>query len=259
MFLSARLIAFALLLATIASPGVAAPDDAIAAAVANPLRSPRDVARDASQKPAQVLAFAGVKPGDRVADFWPTPPYSTALLSGVVGGQGRVYGIVPPKLFKDVPQAEVPVRGALAPFSNVTLLVQPFDKFAVPEPLDMVWLGKIYHDFPNATEMGPLDAAAVNRAIFAALKPGGTLLVIDHAANKGSGFRDIAAEDDKRVHRIDPAIVRAELLAAGFELVGESPLLANAADTHTASAFDPAIRDKTDRFILKFRKPLTAK
>lgn len=259
MLQSAKPIAFALLLAMIGSPVAASPSDAIAAAVANSLRSPRDVARDASQKPAEVLAFAGVKPGDRVADFWPTPPYSTALLSGVVGRQGRVYGIIPPKLFKDVPQAEAPVRGGLAPFANVTLLVQPFDKFAVPEPLDMVWLGKIYHDFPNATEMGPLDGAAVNRAVFAALKPGGTLIVIDHAATGGSGFRDTAAEDDKRLHRIDPAIVKAELLAAGFELVGESPLLANAADNHTISAFDPAIRDKTDRFILKFRKPLAAK
>ncbi len=247
------------ILLTAAVPAAATPaSDAIAAAIASPLRAPRDVTRDASQKPAELLAFAGVKPGDRVADFWPTPPYSTALLSGVVGAGGRVYGILPPKLFIDVPRAEAPVRAALAPLANVTLLIQPFDKFAAPEPLDLVWMGKIYHDFPNVAEMGPLDIAAVNRAVFAALKPGGLLIVIDHAAATGSGFRDTAAAEDKWVHRIDPAVVKAEIISAGFEFVGESPLLANPADDHRASAFDPAIRDHTDRFVLKFRKPTAA-
>lgn len=237
-----------------ASPGAAIPAY-IDAAVASPLRSPRDVARDAGQRPAEVLAFAGVKPGDKVADFWPTPPYSTALLSGVVGAKGHVYAIIPAKLFADVPQAEAKVRGDLTPYPNVTLLVQPFDKFATPESLDVVWLGKIYHDFPNATEMGPLDIAAVDRAVFRALKPGGVLIVIDHAARVGSGFRDTEADDAKRVHRIDPEIVKADLKAAGFELIATSDLLANPADDHLTSAFDPAIRNRTDRFILKFRKP----
>ena len=228
----------------------------IAGAVASPLRPPRDVERDATQRPAEVLAFAGVKPGDKVADFWPTPPYSTALLSAVVGGRGQVYAVIPPKLFADVPQAKPQVLGALTLFGNVTPVVEAFDAFAVPEPLDLVWLGKIYHDFPNATEMGPLDIAAVDRAIFASLKPGGILIVIDHAAPTGSGFRDIEADDAKRLHRIDPAIVKAELAAAGFQLVGESRLLANPDDDHAKSAFDPSIRNHTDRFILKFRKPL---
>lgn len=261
MLQSAQLLLGALLLSMVGLPAAAAPapTDAIAAAISSPLRSPRDVARDPSQMPAEVLAFAGVKPGDRVADFWPTPPYSTALLSGVVGPKGRVYALIPPKLFKDVPQAEAPVRGELAPFANVTVLVQPFDRFVAPELLDLIWLGKIYHDFPNATEMGPLDIAALNNAVYAALKPGGTLMVIDHAAAPQSGFRDTAAEDDKRTHRIDPAIVKADLLAAGFEFVGASEILANPADDHRASAFDPAIRNKTDRFILKFRKPPAAK
>jgi predicted methyltransferase len=227
----------------------------IAQAVASPLRSPKDVARDPGQKPAEVLAFAGVKPGDRIADFWPTPPYSTALLSGVAGPTGHVYGVLPPKLFKDVPQAEAVVRGMLAPYKNVTPLVQPFDRFAVPEPLDVVWMGKIYHDFPNATEMGPLDIAAVNKAVFRALKPGGIYIVIDHAAPTGSGFRDTEPDDAKRLHRIDPEIVKRQVLDAGFELVGESRLLANPADDHSKSPFDPAMRDRTDRFVFKFRKP----
>lgn len=228
----------------------------IAEAVASPLRPPRDVQRDASQKPAEVLTFAGVKPGDRIADFWPTPPYSTALLSAAAGPKGRVYAIIPAKLFKDVPQAEPKVRGDLSPYKNVTLLVQPFDRFSVPEKLDMVWMGKIYHDFPNVTEMGPLDIAEVDRAVFRALKPGGVFIIIDHAAPTGSGFRDTEPDDAKRLHRIDAEIVKAQVRAAGFVLVAESHLLANPGDDHSKSPFDPIVRDRTDRFVLKFRKPV---
>jgi predicted methyltransferase len=233
--------------------------DYVAAAVASPLRAPKDVARDPTQRPADVLAFAGVKPGDRVADFWPIPPYSTALLSALVGPEGHVYAVVPPKLFRDLPDAESRVKALLAPFENVTLLVQPFDAFRSPEPLDSVWLGKIYHDFPNTTEMGPLDIAAANRSFLDALKPGGVLIVIDHAADASSGVRDTEPGDAKRVHRIDPELVKTEVLAAGFEFAGASSVLANQADDHRKSSFDPAIRDHTDRFIFKFRRPLSAR
>lgn len=224
-------------------------------ALASPLRPPADLQRDPGQKPAELLALSGAKPGDRIADFWPVPPYSTALLSALAGPEGRVYAVVPTKLFTDVPEADAKVRGMLAPFANVTMLAQAFDRFETPEPLDLVWMGKTYHDFPNTTEMGPLDIAAVNRAVFRALKPGGVLMVIDHAAPAGSGFRDTEPDDAKRLHRIDPEIVKAEVLAAGFVLEAESPLLANPADDHTKSPFDPAIRNRTDRFVLKFRKP----
>ena len=227
----------------------------VTAAVASPLRDARDRARDEGNRPAEALALAGVKPGDRVADFWPTPPYSTGLLSGVVGPAGRVYAIVPPKLFKDVPQAEPVVKGGLSVFPNVTMVVQAFDAFAVPEALDVVWLGKIYHDFPNVAEMGPLDTAAVNRAIFKALKPGGILIVVDHAARKGSGFRDTEPDDKKRLHRIDPEVVKADMATAGFRLIADSDLLSNPADDYTKSPFDPALRNHTDRFVMKFRKP----
>jgi predicted methyltransferase len=225
----------------------------VAAAVASSERAARE--RDVGQKPAEVLAFAGVKPGDRAADFWPVPPYSTSLLSLVVGPKGRVYAIVPPKLLKDVPEADGHVREMLAPYANVVRLDQAFDRFAPPEPLDLVWMGKTYHDFPNVAEMGALDIAALNRAVFAALKPGGVLIVIDHAAAAGSGFTDTEADDKKRLHRIDPEVVKRQVLAAGFVLEAESRLLANPDDDHTKSPFDPAWRNRTDRFVLKFRKP----
>jgi predicted methyltransferase len=226
----------------------------VAAAVASPDRAAKE--RDVGQKPAEVLAFAGVKPGDKVADFWPVPPYSTSLLSLVVGPKGCVYAVLPPKLFRDVPEADGHVREMLKPYANVTRTDQAFDRFVSPEPLDLIWLGKTYHDFPNVHEMGPLDIAALNRALFRALKPGGTLIVIDHAAPAGSGFLDTEADHNKRLHRIDPEVVKRQVTAAGFELVAESRLLANPDDDHTKSPFDPAMRNRTDRFVLKFRKPV---
>jgi predicted methyltransferase len=98
--------------------------------------------------------------------------------------------------------------------------------------------------------MGPTDVPAFNKAVFTALKPGGVYVVLDHAAAAGSG---IAATDT--LHRIDPARVRSDVLAAGFEFNSESSILANSADDHTKNVFDPSIRNHTDQFLFKFRKP----
>lgn len=250
----AAILGFAAMLATATAQAQAqAIPPYVAAAVASPERAARE--RDVGQKPAEVLAWSGVKPGDKVADFWPVPPYSTSLLSLVVGAKGRVYAIVPPKLLKDAPEADGKVREMLAPYANVVRLDQAFDRFVAPEPLDVVWMGKTYHDFPNVQEMGPLDIAALNRAVFEALKPGGVLIVVDHAAAPGSGFLDTEADDARRLHRIDPEVVKRQVTAAGLELVAESPLLANPDDDRTRSPFDPALRNRTDRFVLKFRRP----
>jgi predicted methyltransferase len=227
----------------------------VSAAIESPTRPERDKKRDADQKPTELLIFAGVKPGDRVADFWPAPPYSTGLLSLVVGDKGHVYGIVPSKLIAEVPEAKADLERATAPYQNVSLVVQPFDRFTVPEKLDVVWMGKIYHDFPNVAEMGTVDIAAVNRAVFNALKPGGVYIVIDHAATPGSGYLDTEPDMKKRVHRIDPEIVKRQVLAAGFVLDSESRVLANPNDHHDKSVFEATMTGKTDRFVFKFRKP----
>ena len=248
-------IGLAAALVTSLSAGAGAIPPYVTAAVENPARPAADRARDPGQRPAELLAFAGVKPGDRIADFWPAPPYSTALLSGVAGPTGRVYAILPAKLVRETPQAEADVKARLAPFANVTLLVQPFDAFAVPERLDLVWMGKIYHDFPNVAEMGPIDIAAVHRAVFRALKPGGVYLIVDHAAAPGSGYLDTEPDMAKRLHRIDPEVVRRQVEAAGFRLAAESRILANPADNHTKSVFAPEMRNATDRFVFKFVKP----
>ena len=121
-----------------------------------------------------------------------------------------------------------------------------FATLASPEPLDLVWTSQNYHDMHNPGRN--LDINAANKAIFNALKPGGTYIVLDHSAADGVAF-------NAQLHRIDPAMVKSEVLAAGFEFVGESNVLRNPADPRDKTVFDPSIRHKTDQFMMKFRKP----
>ena len=132
------------------------------------------------------------------------------------------------------------------------MLIDAADRFAVPERLDLVWTAQNYHDLHD-TFMKPTDIAALNAAIFRALKPGGVFIVIDHAAESGSGLRDT-----ETLHRIDPQSIREEVTAAGFVFEGESAVLRNADDSHLLRVFDPAIRHRTDQVVLKFRKPGSA-
>ena len=115
------------------------------------------------------------------------------------------------------------------------------------EPADVVFTAQNYHDVHNVPN---IDIAAFNKSVFNALKPGGAYVVLDHAAAAGSGGRDTST-----LHRIDPEAVKAEALAAGFVLAGQSKVLENPQDAHTVAVFDPSIRGKTDQFILKFTKP----
>jgi predicted methyltransferase len=112
---------------------------------------------------------------------------------------------------------------------------------------DLVWTTQNYHDFHNIKD---LDIATINRTIFEALKPGGIYFVVDHVAEAGSGTRDT-----NTLHRIDPEAVKQELKAAGFQFVGESKLLRNTSDDHSAKVFEGPIQGNTDQFILKFKKP----
>jgi len=137
----------------------------------------------------------------------------------------------------------------VAALPNAKALTGPMTALDLPDNVDAVITVQNYHDMH--LKPFPVDTAAkANAEIFKSLKPGGVFLVVDHAAVAGSG---IGAADS--LHRIDVAAVKSEVEAAGFKLEAESPLLASAADPHTASVFDPSIRGKTDQFILKFRKP----
>lgn len=221
----------------------------IAAAVSDPMRPAEDKARDAVRKPADMLAFAGVKDGDQIADLVPGGGYFTKLFSKAVGTNGKVYAFFPTELDAAMAKRGKTIPGADSNYPNVSVLHQPLVSFTAPEPLDIVWTSQNYHDMHDKF-MGPPDIAAVNKAIFAALKPGGVFIVLDHAAADGSG---LSATDT--LHRIDEAAVKKEVEAAGFVLEAEDNSLRNPKDPRTANVFDPSIRGHTDQFVLKFRKP----
>jgi predicted methyltransferase len=222
----------------------------VTAAVSNPDRPEADTKTDADRKPADCVAFAGIKPGDKVADLIPGRGYYTRIFSGVVGPKGWVYAFVPSELIPLLQKNNIPFPPPANPkFANVSFLQAPVAKFVAPEKLDVVWTSQNYHDLHNKN-FGQPDMNAFNKAVFDALKPGGTYIVLDHAAAAGSG-----AGDTETLHRIDPALVKKEVLAAGFVFAGESKVMADPTDDHTKKIFDPSIRGKTDRFLFKFRKP----
>ena len=222
----------------------------ITAAVADPSRPEADTKRDDGRKPAEVLAFSGVKPGDKVIELDPGPLYFTRILSNAVGPRGRVYAYIPSDLDEIDKKNNIAVPPPPEPhYPNVTFVYEPIAKVHAPEAADLVWTSDNIHDFHNKL-FGPADMTAVNAAIYRALKPGGVYIVADHVAEAGSGLRDT-----ETLHRIDPAQVKAEALAAGFVLESESQVLRNPADDHTKRVFDISIRWKTDQFIFKFRKP----
>jgi predicted methyltransferase len=210
------------------------PSAVVVAAVADAGRPDVDKARDVGRKPAQLVALAGVKAGDKVGEFSPGGGFYTRILAKVVGDKGKVYTIN---------RTVSPGMAAMtATYPNVTPTAATYIDFKSPEPLDVVWTTENYHDFKNGNDMG-----AVNKAVFEALKPGGIYLITDHNA-PGAGFTVT-----RTLHRIDVESVKAEVLAAGFTLDTQSSLLANPADPHTVSSSD--MHDDTDRFVLKFRKP----
>jgi len=247
----------ALSIALVASTGLAGYAAAsvpayITTAVFDAGRPADDTAQDINRKPDEVLAFAGVRPGATVVDLMPGSGYYTRILSKIVGPKGKVYALQPVEMDKAAPKGLKSLNSfaGTAAYPNVSLLVQPVAGISVPEPVDLIWTSMNYHDLHDPF-LGSPDMAQFNKTIFNALKPGGIFLVLDHVAADGTGF---SKTDD--LHRVDPAAVKAEVLAAGFQFVGESTVLRNPHDDHSLPVFDKAIRGKTDRFIYKFRRPL---
>ncbi len=224
----------------------------VAAAIADSARPADDRKLDENRKPGETLAFAGVKSGGKVAELLPGKGYFTRILSKAVGARGRVFTLAPEK-GADAP-ADRPDFIALAQavaddpgYGNVTVVKLQKGGVTVPEPVDVFFTAQNYHDLHNYPG---LDLEAFNKSVFAALKPGGVYVILDHSAEKGSGARDT-----QTLHRIDAELVKKEVTAAGFQFVSDSDALANSADSHTTKVFDPSVRGKTDQFILKFRKP----
>ena len=241
----------ALALAVGAAPAVAADASTAdyAAALADPARPAADRDRDAARKPAELLAFAGIKPGQSVGDYVMGGGYLTRILSGAVGTAGHVYAFQPAEFIALRKQYGDDQTAVAAAYANVDAVGGAFAAPAFPVPLDAIVTVQNFHDlylkpFPEGTG----DKASA--ALFAALKPGGTLVVVDHSAADGSGT---TLSDS--LHRIDKAAVVAALTKAGFVLEAESDLYKRPEDPRTANVFDPAIRGKTDQFTLRFRKP----
>jgi predicted methyltransferase len=220
-------------------------------AIADPGRA-KDAKIDDRRKAAALVSFSGVKPGDLVLELIPGSGYFTRVFSKVVGPKGHVYAVVPQEMETGHPGADKLRALAKTGYNNIEVLVQPAAALKSPKLADLAFTSQNYHDYPDSF-MGPTDPALLNKAVFAALKPGGVYIVVDHAAEAGSGLRDTDT-----LHRIDPSIVKSQVTAAGFEFVGESDVLRNAADDHKLKVFDPAIRGHTDQFAYKFRKPKTA-
>jgi predicted methyltransferase len=191
-----------------------------------------------------------VKPGDKVVDLIPGSGYFTKVFSKIVGPKGHVFMIWPDEYAKEAQPDPIKNQGlARTGYPNTSVILQPGAAFATPEPVDLVFTVQNYHDYPDKF-MGKIDPMIFNRAVYKALKPGGVFLVVDHTGEAGSGLRDTDT-----LHRIDPAIVKRQVIAAGFVFEGESKALRNPDDDLKKLVFDKSIRGHTDQFIFKFRKP----
>ncbi|MBE1159804.1 class I SAM-dependent methyltransferase [Dyella acidiphila] len=222
----------------------------VRAAISDPARA-QDASNDARRKITDVMVFTQVKPGQKVLELIPGSGYFTRVFSGIVGKQGHVYALWPNEYAKeDADNVTITQKIAADPhYSNVTILSQPAAQLSAPESVDIVFTSQNYHDYPD-TFMGKVDPVAFDKQVYAALKPGGLFVVIDHVAPAGSGMADTDT-----LHRIDPDIVKKQVESAGFVFAGESSVLRNPSDPHTNKVFDASIRGHTDQFMFKFRKP----
>jgi predicted methyltransferase len=212
--------------------------------VESPERTTEMIERDPARKPAEVLALAGLAEGDHVAELGAFGQYYSTILSAAIGPQGQLdmYDLPFVEAFGAIPAGEA-FRDAHA---NTTYKVTDFNGLDLGTGLDAVYIILFYHDLGGQM----IDTPAMNKAIFAALKPGGTYLVVDHRAEDGAGWSAAGT-----VHRIDKQTVIEEVQSAGFVLAADSNLLAHPEDDKSQRVFAPGTRGGTDRMVLVFRKP----
>ncbi len=216
-------------------------------AVESTARPAEQRARDGDRKPAETLMLLDLAEGERVVELAAFGHYWTHMLVEAVGPAGQVYMV-------DMPWLErfggEPARAFDATHANATFTQAHYNEMQLPTNVDAVLMVQFYHDLKRNDASESVDTADMNRKILAALKPGGIYLVVDHNAENGSGWRDATT-----LHRIDPAVIKSEVTAAGFELVQDSPLLANAADDRKQGIRTEGLRGHTDQAVLVFRKP----
>jgi predicted methyltransferase len=222
----------------------------ITAAISDAARPAADKDRDEARKPADMIAFAGMKPGQAVLEILPGGGYFTRIFSKVLGSKGHLFTAVPDTEATGAEPAASQIATD-ADYSNVTVIPLTAAGMKSLRPVDIVWTSQNYHDLHLSHVH--VDVAALDRQWFAALKPGGVVVIVDHAALPGAP----ATQTADSLHRIDPAIVRAEMQAAGFVFDGESDVLRNPSDLHAVTVFDPTVRGRTDQFVYRFKKPAT--
>ena len=217
-------------------------------AVESDARSEDQQARDPGRRPAEVLTVADLNEGDHVAEISSFGQYYTTLLAEAVGETGKVEMYDMPYL---AAFGEGNVGRAGQAFAdarnNAEYHIVDYSDIALPDELDAVYNVLYYHDLQGVE----VDTAIMNDKIFAALTPGGKYVIVDHLAEDGSGWRDSST-----IHRIGKEAIVDEITAAGFNLIVDSPLLANPEDDRTAMVFSPGMRGGTDRAVLVFQKPL---
>jgi predicted methyltransferase len=236
---------------TLLIPGLALADEGktpdYAAIVAAPDRSDADRQTDQRREPAKMLAFTGVKEGMKVLDMEANAGYSTELLARAVGPTGTVYAQDPASIIEKFVKDKFDNRAKKPAMKNVVHVIRDFDDPIPPDVsnLDMITFFFAYHD---VTYM-PVDRAKMNAKMFAALKPGGYLIIADHSARKGDGI-SVA----HTLHRVEEATLRQEIEAAGFKLVAEGDFLHHPEDPRDVKVFKPAV--PVDEFVLKYQKPI---
>jgi predicted methyltransferase len=223
--------------------GAQAVPPAVQNAVADMSRPQADKDRDAARHPEAMMAASGIKSGDKVIELVPGGGYVTRLISKIVGPSGHVYAANLPSFNERFKTGVLAVTGNAA-YGNVSVIEMPFEQLKAPEPVDVVWTSENYHDFQNAG-MFKTDTNAMDKAVFAALKPGGLYVITDYAAAAGSGLRDTQA-----LHRIDPDVIKREVTAAGFRSESESNVLANPGDNLTGHSAQGSAQ-----VFYRFRKP----
>jgi predicted methyltransferase len=249
------MLATTMLALTVAPPSVAKPaarTTTVAAAMASPDRRADNVKLDEGRKPGQVLAFLGLKPGMNVLDLFGANGYWAEIMAPAIG---KAHDTIwePTQFYSD--KAKANTAALIAKYPNVSVISSPFEAPDLPKnSADFVILNDNYHDtyWQNDKYKIPhMDPNAFLKAVYAAMKPGAVIGVIDHIANANSDTRATV----EKFHRIDPNVVKADFKRAGFVFVGSSEVLRNPADDHTLLVFDPKVAGKTDRFVFKFKKP----
>lgn len=216
----------------------------ISAAVADANRPAADKARDANRKPAETVAFAGVRAGMTVAEFSPGGGYYTRILSKAVGPRGKVYAMVS-KAQADRPGGLDAINAMAQQLGNVVVTVQDNTKLALPEKVDLFWTTENFHDYHN----GPTaNVPALIKGAYDNLKPGGIFYVEDHNAEPGD------KEAPQKLHRIDVNQAKQELTAGGFRIDGESMLLRNPNDNRKSGNSEGANAGRTDRWMLRLKR-----